>query len=628
MCGIIGFNFSDKTLLGKMSKCIRHRGPNSSGMFVDKKVSLGHRRLSIIDLSSKGDQPMINSNKTLVIVYNGEIYNYLEIRKELEGRGYKFNSNTDTEVVLYAYEEYGEECLQMFNGFFSFCVYDIVGKKFFIARDRLGIKPLYYYFDSRKFIFSSEMKSILEDKSVKREVDLGSLNEFLTYRYIHSSSTILKNIFRLKPGYSLTFDLVKLSVKLKKYWDLEVKSSNYGSKIYAKNILDLFEDSVSKRLMSDVPLGVYLSGGIDSSAVVAVMKKLGVSSINTYSIGFEHDVIGNELKSAKKVSDYFGTKHHEYMIKPDIVKELKNIVWHLDEPLADPAVVPVYYLSKKASKSVTVVLTGDGGDELFAGYDQYKFLTYGDKMSFLPRRVRKKLIPYVVRNVPNGLMNKIYKYSSSTGSKIFDRFEKFISNVDENKAKSYLEVVSVFDGSERKEVLNSDYFVSKKYSSINKYFTNGDYLNNLTYMDLKTYLPEDLLMKPDKMCMAFGIESRVPFLDHRLVEYAFKIPSSYKLRRGISKYIMKKSFKRLLPKEIIHRKKQPFQVPLDEWISKELKDYLKELISNSEHNYFNKKQVKKIFDNYNSSRLYYGRQLWSLGIFNLWYKIYVNGEKV
>lgn len=630
MCGICGFNFSDRTLLRSMTDRIRHRGPNAEGHFADKYVSLGSRRLSIIDLSKAANQPIFNEDKSIALVYNGEIYNFKEIKKILQEKGHRFTSNTDTEVVVHAYEEYGTGCLEHFNGFFGFALYDLKKKLIFLARDRLGIKPLYYYYDGKKFIFSSEIKAILEDRTIKREVNNSALNKYLMFRYVSGEETIFRNIYRLKPGHMLLFDCKNNKIKTEKYWDVKTGTANHSEKAYGKNILELFKDSVEKRLMSDVPLGVYLSGGIDSSSVAAMMKNLGVRNISTYSVGFEHDAIGNELGYARKVSELLETKHHEFVIKPSMVNELPKIVWHLDEPLADPAAVPVYFLSKQATKSVTVVLTGDGADELFAGYDQYKFMALGDKMRFVPKTLRRHFFPAIARTMPKSLMDKIYKYSTSTGPKMYERLGKFLSCVGENDAKAYLEVVSVFDEEEKNHLTNEKYPVKNIYDEMNReYFPDRkDYLNRVAYMDLKTYLPEDLLMKPDKMCMAFGIEARVPFLDYRLVQYAFSIPSKFKLKGGTTKYIMKKSFRNLLPKEILHRKKQPFQVPLDQWMSKELMDYFKNLLGNRiNHRYFNRNYIRKIFDNYSKSKLFYGRQLWSLGIFNIWHRLYIEEEK-
>ncbi len=626
MCGICGFNFENKALISSMNGCISHRGPDAKGYFLDKNLSLGHRRLSIIDLSKRGSQPMFNEDGTIALVYNGEIFNFKDFKSELEEKGHKFNSDTDTEAVIHAYEEYGTGCLRRFNGFFAFALYDMKKKLLFIPRDRLGIKPLYYYFDGRKFLFASEIKSILQDKTIRRELNIGALNQYFMLRFIHSEETIFRNIYRLKPGHYILFDLKSCSLTIKKYWDVAVSEKKESEEACIRNILGLFEDSVLKRQMSDVPLGVYLSGGIDSSAVVAMMSKLGIKDINTYSVGFQHDEIGNELKYAKSVSELFGTRHREFMIKPDIVRELPRIVWHMDEPIADPAFVPEYFLSKEAAKTVKVILAGDGADELFAGYDQYKFMALGNRISFLPRGVRKNIVP-LVRLLPEEVINKIYKYSTATGTKIYDRLGKFLSCIKEDRAKAYLEVFSVFDEEEKKQLLNPD-FLDKgsiyREANSNYFNSKSNFLNQLLYHDLKTYLPEDLLMKPDKMCMAYGIEARVPFLDYRMVEYAFTLPAGMKLKGNTSKYIMKKAFGRILPKDILHRKKQPFQVPLDQWLSKELKSYFGDLLDDPINNqFFSRRHIRKIFDSYNNSKLFYGRQIWSLGIFNVWYKEYM-----
>jgi len=627
MCGICGFNFEDKGLLKGMADAIRHRGPNAVGYFSDKNVSLGSRRLSIIDLSKAGNQPIYNEDGSIVLVYNGEIFNFKEIREKLVKKGHAFSSNTDSEVIVHAYEEYGIGCLSYFNGFWGFALYDIKKKLLFLSRDRLGLKPLYYYYDGIKLIFASEIKSILKDASIKKSMNLDALSYFLTYRYIPSDLTIFNNFRKLKPGHYALLDLKSGELKISRYWDIPIKTSGSAGGINEaeKRIIELLKDSVKRRLISDVPLGVYLSGGVDSSSITAMMKEFS-DDISTYSLAFEHDTAGNELRHAKRVSEYFGTRHNEIIISTDIIKELPKIVWHLDEPMSDPAAVPVYYLSKEAKKNVTVILTGDGADELFAGYDQYKFLSFANKISILPKPVRKAL-PLAARLIPKNLLNKVYKYSSATGDQMFYRLNKLISDIKDNKAKSYVDVVGIFDDEEKQELLKFNF--DSHYDEMNEEFFSkslqkfpkSDFVTQLTYFDAKNYLPEDLLMKPDKMCMAHSIEARVPYLDYRLVEYAFSIPSSLKLRGNITKYILKRALKGHLPKDIIRRKKQPFHMPLDEWLSRGLKDYFFDLMQEDINSkLFNKSYIKKIFDKYESSRLYYGRQIWSLGIFNIWYK--------
>ncbi len=638
MCGILGFNWDNKTLVRKMTDVMTHRGPDASGYYTDKNVSLGHRRLSIIDLSERGNQPMCNEDGTVWITYNGEIYNFKEIKEELEKEGHKFKSDTDTEVIIHAYEKYGESCLNHFNGIFAFCIYDTKNKRLFLARDRLGIKPLYYYINEEEFIFASEIKGIIEYDMVKREINPRALNRFVTLRYISGKETILKGIYKLEPGYKAVYDLKKKNLEVKRFWDINFENTEGKEKsedFYKKKILEILEDSVKKRLIADVPLGAYLSGGIDSSSIVALMNKINPEGINTFSVGFEDDIVGNELGHARKISELFNTDHNEVEIRSNIVKELPKIVWHLDEPMSDPAAVPNYVLSEHAKKKVTVILTGDGADELFAGYDQYKFLMMGYKMRNLPPFIRKIMMPAMIKAAPLSVLNKVYQYSSATGKKMFERFANFIAIIDTDKAKAYHDVVSVFDEQEKKELfsenLNSQTNNSYLKEVNKKYFNNNtDFLNQLLYMDMKTYLAEDLLMKPDKMCMAFGIEARVPYLDYRLVEFAANIPQRLKLKGLTTKYILKKSLQEVIPKEVIYRKKQPFQVPLDRWISKDLKGLFRDLLSEQEikkQGFFREEYIEKIFKNYDKSRLYYGRQLWSLVNFALWHKIYIEKQK-
>ncbi len=624
MCGICGFNFEDKKLLKSMTDEIKHRGPNAAGHYSDKGISLGSRRLSIIDLSKAGNQPIYNEDKSIALVFNGEIFNFLDIKKNLEKK-HSFKSNTDSEVIVHSYEEYGIECLSKFNGFWGFALYDSKKKILFISRDRLGLKPLYYYYDGKKFIFASELKAILKDRSIKRSLNRDALSYYLTYRYIPSTLTIFNEIKKLEPGHFIILNLKTSKLQIKQYWDIPLEIKNLDENAAEKEIINLLKDSVEKRLISDVPLGVYLSGGIDSSSIVAMMKNFS-DDISSYSLAFEHDKTGNELEYAKKVSDYFGTRHKEITINTDIIKDLPKIAWHLDEPMCDPAAIPVYYLSKEAKKSVTVILTGDGSDELFAGYDQYRFLNMGYKMRHIPKSI-KKAISHSIKLVPKPLLDKIYKYSSATGHQMFNRLGKMLIDVNSNRAKAYADVLAIFDDDEKKELLKFNF--DSHYDSINKkYFSRGDFVSQMTYFDAKNYLPEDLLMKPDKMCMAWSIEARVPYLDYRLVEYSFGIPSSMKLSGNTTKYILKKALRNYLPKEIIHRKKQPFHMPLEEWFEKGMKDYFFDLLQEPVNSkLFEKKYIKKIFDRYNSSKLYYGRQIWSLGMFNIWHKVFVEEDK-
>ena len=361
MCGIVGFNWDDKNLLKEMMESVNHRGPDESGHYIGDEISLGHQRLKIIDLRS-GRQPLHNENDSIQIVFNGEIYNYLDLRNNLEKKGHRFYTNTDTEVIIHSYEEWGIDCVNYFNGMFAFGIWDSEYKKLFLARDRLGIKPLYYYFDGNKLIFASELKAILKCEDVKRIVDLRALNEYFTYRYVSSNRTMIKNIYKLLPGHVLIFK--NNIVEVSRYWNLKENISNYSEDYYVKNLLKLLRESIKMRLISDVPLGVYLSGGVDSSCIVALMNEMR-DNIQTFSVGFGSEG-ESEVDYARFVSQYFGTEHHEINVNEDDLKILPEMVWHLDEPIADAATLPTYVISRFAKKKVTVVLAGEGGDELFA----------------------------------------------------------------------------------------------------------------------------------------------------------------------------------------------------------------------------------------------------------------------
>ena len=637
MCGIIGFNWEDRNLVNRMIHSIQHRGPDQNGSFVDGGVTLGHVRLSIVDLSERGKQPLTSHDGTVTIVFNGEIYNYLALRPLLEKK-YHFSSNTDTEVLLYGYKEWGVEgLLKRIDGMFAFCIYDSEKKIFFLARDRLGKKPLYYYNNSGKFIFASEIKAILEDASVPRKVNAEVLNQFLMRRFSPWEETMFNGINKIMPAQYALFDLAEKKLKIRSYWDIRLDLPKiHDRRMLEKKIKRLFDDAIQKRFMSDVPFGAFLSGGFDSTAVVGAMSRFLEEPIKTFSVGFVGDDISNELPYAKAVSEHFSTEHKEIELGSDVLEYIPKIVWHLDEPLADPAAVPNYFLAKEAKKKVTVILTGDGGDELFGGYDQYKFLLWGHRLRHVPRIVRKKAIPFGISITPKLLLDKFYKYSSSTGEEMITRFKKFIAESD-NKAKAYLEIMSIFDEEERKRLL-SKATVSKikdfdNYSRINNRFFNGksDLLSQVCYFDVKQYLPEDLLMKPDKMCMAHAIEARVPLLDTKLVELAFRIPSSMKISGMNTKVIMKQALRPYLPEVVLKRKKQTFNVPIDVWFDREFKSSAEGILEqNSKINkgFFNKREIDRIISRFDKSKLFYARQLWSLVNFNIWHEKYIGANNL
>jgi asparagine synthase (glutamine-hydrolysing) len=632
MCGICGFyGIEDKGLLQRMMKSLEHRGPDDSGTYIGRNICLGHRRLSIIDLKT-GKQPISNENGTITIVFNGEIYNYKELRSYLESRGHRFYTKSDTEVIVHCYEEYGEECTKRLNGCFAFAIWDDNKRRLFLARDRHGIKPLYYTQFHNRFFFASEIKAILEYWEVKREVNIYALHDFLSYRCNSTEETMFKGIRKLMPGHSLSYE--KKEVRIKKYWDVkispdETKSEDYYSKLLFKRL----KEAVKIRLMSDVPLGAYISGGIDSSSVVGLMSKVVEEPIKTFSVGFGFEQEHDELKYARLISDTYKTEHKEIIVKPNTVKLLPKIVWHLDEPMSDPTCIPVYLLSERIKKYATVVLTGDGGDEQFAGYVQFKIMMLHKMYAQqFPHYVRK-IIPPMVRFVPKRFLNLIFKYAATLGEEGFRRFSDFLKT--DNKAKMYLDVVSIFSEEEKKELYSERTNEQTKnidmVKDINKqYFSdNIDSLSQVVRLDTDKILAEDMLMKADKMTMASAVEERVPFLDHNITELTAKIPPNLKLNGLKDKYILRKAMEGIVPKDILKRKKTRFFVPIHNWFTGELKELTKQVLDEEiikKQGFFNYRYIEKIFKNYGKSRLFYSRQLWSLLSFQLWHKVYI--EKV
>ncbi len=622
MCGIAGFNWEDRRVIKEMSDCISHRGPDAFGYYTDRSVSLGHRRLAIVDLSEKGKNPLFNEDGDVCIVFNGEIYNHLEIKERL--KNHKFYSKTDTEVIVHAYEEWGEKCVELFNGDFAFCIYDRKNKKLFLARDRLGINPLYYYNEGGRFIFASEYKAILK-AGIDRKINADSLNKFITFRYIPGEDTLIQGVKKLLPAHYLVYDLKTKKAELTKYWQPKVGIEDKNEDYFIHKIKALFKDSVEKRMMSDVPIGAYLSGGIDSSSVVAMMQRASKEPVKTFSVGFGYGEEIDELQHAKRISDYYGTDHQEFIVKADLIKLLPQVVYHTDDPMADPALIPVYLLSQHAKKKVTVVLTGDGGDEVFAGYEQYRYLPKIRNMN----PALKAVLPTALRVAPSSLLNKAFKYASSLGEEGLKRTIKVVKA--DNKAKTYLEFVSIFDDDEKKELYTQkmphDFSFENEFNE--KYFSSDiDFLNQMLLMEMETVLPENYLMKANKMTLSSGVEERVPFLDHRLVELAYTIPPRLKVNGMNEKYIFRKAMQQIVPPEILVRKKQRFYVPIDLWIKDDLKPMVEQFLSRKNierHGYFNYLYVQRLLDGFEKSRLYNARQLWNLLTFEVWHKIYIEG---
>ncbi len=512
---------------------------------------------------------------------------------------------------------------------FAFALWDSNKKKLLLARDRLGIKPLYYTLHNEKLIFASEIKSILQYKEFKKEIDYKGLNNFFTFRYIPGEKTILKSINRLLPGHILIYK--NKQIKINKYWNLNFCPTNEKIDYYANSLKHLVGDSVKKRLISDVPLGIFLSGGIDSTAILSYANEFSDKQVKTFNLSF-CDCPDNELKYAKAASEFFNTNHKEITITPDIIKLLPKVIWHMDEPVADPTAVLNYVLAEKASKSVKVVLTGEGADEVFAGYEQYKIMNLAKTYNkTVPKFVQKNLILGLIKLLPKEFF--------------FIKLSNYLSTIS-NTPKSYVELLSIFDKSE-KELLYSRDLIKKignldsDLKSVSHHFKNSyDLLNKMLLSDIKTWLPNNMLIKLDRMSMAHSIEARVPFLDHRMVEFSSKIPPRLKLNGFNEKFILKKAMRKKVPKEIIKRKKQRFFVPLDFWFKKDF-DYITDnlfLESDFLNKNFNKRLILKLLDYQKSSshktilkhnrllRLYYPRQIWSLLTLTMWHKTYIEND--
>lgn len=586
-----------------MNELTRHRGPDETGFFVDDQISLGHNRLSIIDLSAKGRQPMFDSKKEITLVFNGEIYNFQELKKELEKK-YVFNSKTDTEVIIYAYLEYGEECLKKFNGIFSFALWDGREQKLFLARDRVGVKPLYYYFLGDKFIFSSEIKALLAH-DIPREVDVDALNIYLRALYVPAPLTMFKNIKKLEPGHYLILE--KKQLRKIKYWDPQ-DFKNYTDKEEAiGEIKKLMKDAIRLQLISDRPVGVFLSGGIDSTAITGLVSEFTGSKVKTFSTNYDikGDKFNLDADLAKRTSAYYQTDHTEIEVSGcDALENIFETVYHLDEPVANATTIATYLLSKRAKQEVAVVLGGDGGDELFGGYERY---LWSQRIS------RYQKMPEIFRN----LIGKIIKNK---------KFEKFGLPPS---AKRYLSFMS------QKETVINNILSTKINKNIigdfyqTNYFSHSadDFEKMFMWTDVRSWLPDESLIRSDKMSMAHGLEQRVPILDHRLVELSLKIPTNWKINGHNKKAIFKTAMKEYLPDYVLNQPKRGWTAPASVWLRNELKDLAYQVLSPNycpnTRLFFNFKAIKQMLDDHLSGRVYNMNLLWALLFFQIWYKKFI-----
>ncbi len=617
MCGICGFNWQDEDLIQKMTGNIRHRGPDSDGFRVFPEMTLGNTRLSIIDLSESGNQPMVNHDGNLWIVYNGEIYNFPRIKEDLEAKGYRFNGHCDTEVVLKSFEEYGPRCLQKFNGMFAIAIWDNDKKELFLARDRIGIKPLYYYLKDGRLIFGSEIKSILEADCVKKEVNPQSLYYYLGYEFVPAPDTMFSDIHKLRQGHYAVFKDGRLNIE--QYWDIKFSNEISDEDQAADMVFDALERSVKRRLISDVPLGVFLSGGLDSSTVVGFTARNYSKKFNTFSIGYK-DKTFSELPYARAMSDYFGTEHNVLMIDPVSPDDISESLYHLDEPMTDLSCIPFYLISRKARQKVKVCLSGEGGDEVFMGYDRFKAARMDSYYRIFPGFFREKIVAPLIKKLPDrpqkkGAVNVLKRfiegslYPVEAGAM---RWQYFLNpGIEEN----------IFTKSTRDRIsftpFDPIYYFSRQ--------CNSDLSQDRDiYVDIKLTMADSVLMKVDKMSMATSLEVRVPFLDHEVIELAASIPASLKLKGMTTKYIFRKALEKnhFLPDNIIYRGKQGYSLPIKNWLRNELKGFMISLFDKSDliRDNFDRQYISQLIEEHAVMKHNHNHILWSLINAALWYE--------
>ena len=628
MCGIVGISGPElledtaaaHDLIARMCGVIEHRGPDGEGHYTGPGIAMGMRRLSIIDLAT-GSQPISNEDGSIWIVFNGEIYNYRELRGLLLTRGHKLRTLTDTETIAHLYEDEGERCVERLRGMFAFAIWDRRERRLFMARDRVGKKPLHYALAGQTLVFGSEIKSLLQHPCVKREVNLQAVSDFLSFGYVPDPATAFTGVSKLPPGHTLTFKDGLISMR--RYWDFDYsgdsaagrRESEATEEDYIERLRELIAESVRLRLVSDVPLGAFLSGGIDSSVVVAMMAR--EMKVKTFSIGFS-DAGFDELRYARIAARHFGADHHEFVVTPDVCRLVDEIVWHHDEPFADVSSVPTYIVSKMAREYVTVALSGDGGDEVFGGYERYVVDRRRRLYERIPAFLRRALLR-ASRSLPQGAYGK-----------------RFLRTIGLEPAARYVDSVTYFDSDAQHDLFSEDarralagYYPAERFERTFAAPASRSGLDRLLYLDSKTYLPGDILVKVDRMSMANSLETRAPLLDHHLIEFAQTIPASFKLRGLETKYILKRAAAGLIPDEIINRPKQGFDVPIRKWFNHELREMLDDTLNDRrsrERGDFDHRAVLAILDEHRRGVRNHARHLWSLLVLELWRRAFIDRQ--
>lgn len=627
MCGIVGIiNNSEKAidrgLLERMNQAIIHRGPDDDGFYINGNVGLAMRRLSIIDLKS-GKQPIHNQDRTKWIVFNGEIYNYRELREEMERRGHDFYTNSDTEVIIRLYDDFGPGCLDHLRGMFAFAIWDEASRELFIARDRVGKKPLLYsHRPNGDFVFGSEFRALLEHPDISRDIDFDAINAYFSYLCVPAPLTAFKEIRKLEPGHWL------------RWKDGEIETQRYWRPDFSRKIKISEDDAIAEttkivreatrlRMIADVPLGAFLSGGVDSSTVVALMAEISDKPVKTFSIGFEEEDF-SELKYARAVARHVGAEYNEFIVRPNALEVLPLLVDHYGEPYADSSAIPTYYVSRETRKSVTVALNGDGGDESFAGYERYFAMLLADRYRAVPAFIRKSLVELPLAFIP----------TSEIKRNVFRDAKRFTKAAAMPRVERYFRWMSTFDREARKGLFTADFennlngidpedFLRRWFAEAN----GSGYLDSNLLVDQMTYLPNDLLVKVDIASMANSLEARSPFLDHKVIEFAASLPEGLKLRGFETKRLLKKVATRLVPKEVVYRKKMGFGVPIGKWFRGELRDFLREVLLSEKslrRGIVRPEAMQKFVTEHITGEKDHSHRLWTLLMLELWFNRFID----
>src|SRR5438094_1418874 len=627
MCGIAGIVNKDgapvdRELLTRMNEAIRHRGPDDDGFYFSDGVGLAMRRLAIIDLAH-GQQPIHNQDRTAWIVFNGEIYNYRELREELEKLGHQLYTNSDTEAIVHAYDQWGTDCPKYLRGMFAFAIWDERTKSLFLARDRVGKKPLLYAEVNGNLVFGSEFTALLANPDVSRDVNLEAIHHYLSFICVPAPLTAYQEIKKLEPGHSLLWR--NGEVRIERYWQLDFsRKTNLNEADAGERVVELLREAVRVRLMSEVPLGAFLSGGIDSSAVVALMAQESSEQIKTFSIGFDEKDF-SELHHARRVAEHVGADHHEFVVRPDAMEILPTLVEHYGEPFADSSAIPSYYVSRETRRYVTVALNGDGGDECFAGYERYAAMNLAQRYA--------RLVPAVIRN---GVIRNFARALPQAQSRKnpLRKAQRFVDAASLSPVQRYLRWVSAFDEQAKLDLYSNDFrnetAAFSTVAFIEPWFAkaNGSGIVDASLLtDTMTYLPNDLLVKMDIASMAVSLEARSPFLDHHLMEFAASLPEGLKLRGMTTKYLLKRVLKKFVPEENLSRAKMGFGVPINHWFRGAMQPSLRETLLSEKalaRGLFNRASVRQLIDQHVANKVNHEARLWSLLMLELWFERFID----